>query len=146
MCTFLAALALLLSSPASASEWLGRDLEGHAIVVGGTPRAIVFWSMHDAGLAATVDLIGRAGLELVLVNTDSANEHARIRSYLLQEGVSGVVTTDYDGALARRFAAPEGATVVVLDGSGAVASRLSAGWDLAERLASVEVVRAVGQR
>ena len=102
MCTFLAALALLLSSPASASEWLGRDLEGHAIVVGNTPRAIVFWSMHDTGLAATVDQIGRAGLELVLVNTDSANEHARIRSHLLQEGVSGVVTTDYDGALARR--------------------------------------------
>ena len=125
MNTLLCAFALLLSTvdTASAAEALGRDLAGRPVTLGAAsgPQVLVFWSTRCADCLSPVAALQRAGLDVVLVNTDSAGERAAIAPYLRAHGIEAPVIADPTAAVQRRFGIGVGA--VLVDDTGAEALR-----------------------
>ncbi len=126
--SLLLAAAAFFVHPGMAEGALGRDASGALRRLGDAP-ALVFFSQACLNCLDSVVVLQAAGLEVLLVNEDTATGQSAVGPYLAARGIRAPVLPDPEGALRRRFGLPPGPAALLVDERGVVVLRQGAALD-----------------
>lgn len=140
----LAAFAsLVLVSAALASDVIGRDLAGGAVVVGAEPTVFLVWSMDDAASVGDLRALDALRVRVVAVNVDEASRRSEIAPFLRAHGLNVAVLADPAGSVRAQIGAGTGVGAVSVTSEGTVAWRAA---DVRAFLAAMTPTSAVAAR
>jgi alkyl hydroperoxide reductase subunit AhpC len=108
----LTTIALIVASATASAETLGRSITGEPVTTD-SAVALVFWSMECSDCGARMSDLEEAGVPMIAINTDAANQAAALRAFSARFDLSSPVISDATGDLQRRFQISDG--VVILD-------------------------------
>jgi hypothetical protein len=76
----LTTIALIVASATASAETLGRSITGEPVTTD-SAVALVFWSMECSDCGARMSDLEEAGVPMIAINTDAANQAAALRAF-----------------------------------------------------------------